>query len=155
MAEALAALSVAGTVLQFVDFAGKIIKRTYRFACNANGEAEPESELRTTTADLASLASRLQRPLGQEDGFGPPTRDEQSLKDICYGCERVAQELLRKLQNLDVHGKFRPFNALQRAVVITWTERERKELVLRLQNFQKELDTRILVGLRQVLPKQY
>jgi len=45
MAKALAALSVLGTVLQLVDFAGKIIKRSYEIARDANREAEPEREL--------------------------------------------------------------------------------------------------------------
>ena len=149
--EALAALSVAGTVLQFVEFAGKIIKRSFEIARDVNGEAQPERGLRTVTVDFAYLASKIQRPLRLEDSFGPPTQDEQSIIDVCHGCESVAQELLGRLKGLDGHGKPRPFEAFRRAIVITWTRRERNKLTQELHIYQRALNIRILVGLRHVL----
>ncbi|KAF8859935.1 hypothetical protein BDZ45DRAFT_741784 [Acephala macrosclerotiorum] len=147
--EGLAAFAVAGTVFQFVEFAGKVVKTSYQIVRNANGDAEPDSESRTTAANLAYLASKLERPLRLQDSFGPSTQDEQCLLDICHGCQTVAEELLRRLKGFDSYGKPRPFETFRRAIVITWTHKERAKLTHQLHVYKGALEMRILVGLRE------
>lgn len=146
--EGLAAFAVAGTVLQFVDFAGNVVKKSFEVFRNANGDAKPDGESSAAAADLAYLAGKLGKPLRLEDSFGPPTQDEQCLMDICHGCQTVAHDLLARLRGFDGHGKPRPFEAFRKAVIITWTHKERGKITHQLHIYKRTLEMRILVGLR-------
>lgn len=148
--EGLAAFAVAGTVFQFVEFAGKVVKTSYQIVRNANGDAEPDGESKTTAANITYLASKLKVPLRLQDSFGPPTQDEQCLLDICHGCQTVAEELITRLKGFDGSGKPRPFEAFRRAIITTWTHKERAKLTHQLHVYKGALEMRILVGLMYV-----
>jgi hypothetical protein len=75
----LTALSVAGTIVQFVDFSSKILSHTAEFYNSAEGALSTNEELELVTADLSNLLARLRRPLYIGGATNPPTQADQAL----------------------------------------------------------------------------
>jgi hypothetical protein len=69
--EPLAALGVAANVIQFVDFAHKLIRRVREL--HESGHIKEDLETRTVTSDLLDLSSKLKK---SEFG-GSLSKDEQ------------------------------------------------------------------------------
>jgi hypothetical protein len=59
----LTAFSVAGTVVQFVDFSLKIFAKTRQIYRSAEGATKINQHLADTAQDLRNLVTKLQRPL--------------------------------------------------------------------------------------------
>jgi hypothetical protein len=104
MLDRLAALSLVGTVLQFVDFGSKIISNGHHIYRSADGALSETIELEIITTDLAELNTRLRQSLRLAGMIGCLNKTEQTLEDLCNGCRSVSKELLMRLNGLKVRG---------------------------------------------------
>jgi hypothetical protein len=144
----LSALSVAGTVVQFVDFSIKILSTTHKLYNSASGNLPAHEELEYVTTDISRFATKLRQPLR---GHGVPASSSQpgaDLEDICTKCDEVAQDLLTRLNGLKIQKKNGVWQSFRYALMATWAREDLDDLVRRLNAFKALLEMRILAGLR-------
>jgi hypothetical protein len=149
----LSALSLAGTIVQFVDFGSTLLREARGLYQSSSGDLTANEELELVTADLRALVAKLQQSETPQAIPGPLTKDEHddniSFEKICAGAMSIAQELLERLEKLKLKGiRSSKWDAFQKAVKSLWTKKEVNELVDRLSKFKAALDARILLSLR-------
>jgi hypothetical protein len=145
--EALAALSLAGNIIQFVDFSSKILSATYELYTSTTRSLTVNDELELVTLDLKALLGRLrQNPKGQQ-------RSNDGFTRLCEEAAKVAQLLLDRLESLKVQCKHQKWRSLEKALKNAWSKQEIDGLRSRLSQLQQALDTHVLVSLRNVLQK--
>jgi len=146
----LTALSVAGTIIQFVQFGGQILNGSRQFYESASGALSVNEELEVITRDLSDLLFKLERPLGPSNPPDSLEKDAEyrGLEDIGAHCRKVANELLTRLNGLKIRGKHQAWKSLQHAIKAAWAQREVDELDKRLVGFRRSLETHIISSLR-------
>jgi hypothetical protein len=144
----LTALSVATSVIQIVDFGSKLVSRAGEIYRSAEGFSVSRSALKATTTDLKVLLVRLQDSLPLVTTNIPLTAEEVSLQALAKGCGEVARELLTRLEKLKKSDKAGKWGSIRLALLSVWSEKEIQEVSARLELYQRELDTSLLVSLR-------
>lgn len=143
------ALSVAATVVQFVDFSSKLIS-TGRELYHKS-ELDIHAEARLAAKDILDYSVQLRRTLRLSDVSVPLTDDEQLLEGICKGCDELGRDLLERLDKLKVPQKNKDrsiwptFTAALRSM---WTAEDLRHLEERLREYRRQMDSCIIQSLR-------
>ena len=137
--EALAAVSLAGNILQFLDFTGNVISKSRQIYDSISGTLKEHDDLGCLTADLKGLSGRLQSCAGPVDPV---------LEQLCLRCMKVADKLLKALADLRVEGKHTRFKSLRKALKALWGKEELRLLEESLAGFRQDLTLHITVELR-------
>ena len=87
--EALAAVSLAGNILQFLSFTGDAISKTRQIHAFILGTLKEHDDLEGLTTVLRGLSGRLQASVGSVDS---------GLEQLCSSCNEIADELLKALE---------------------------------------------------------
>jgi len=145
----ISALSVAGTVVQFVDFGSRLLKEGRGFYKSPSGASAINQELEIITTALQSVISKLRQSVEVMNVSRPLTElDHQrhlSYHQICDGTAAIAEEICSKLETLKMQGnKYRKWESLEKAVKSIWSRQEVDGLVDRLSVFREILNTHIL-----------
>jgi hypothetical protein len=143
----LTTLSVAGTVVQFVDFGSKIIRGGIEVYKSANGKLLFHEELEFITRDLTALTTKLSRPLRPTNPTAL-TKTETALEKLCDSSNKAAEDLLLRLDKLKIEGEHRAWKSVRHAIKASWAQDEIDTVLDRLSRFKEELELHILVGLR-------
>jgi hypothetical protein len=146
----LTALSLAGTIVQFVQFATQIVQAT------VSGASPVQEELETRTLALRDLIARLRRKRPSDNVstslIFPADSPDKTLQILCDGCAATADELLARLDRLRVEGKHKMWKNFQNAIKSAWTQKELESLSRRLSEFRTALDTHVLANLKYEMP---
>ncbi|ATZ57671.1 hypothetical protein BCIN_15g02220 [Botrytis cinerea B05.10] len=145
--EALAALSLAGNVMQFADFSSKIISEAR--AIDKNGESSSIADLQrfalSYTKHARIIKSRLQvssytRPLSEED---------QHLVDLAVDCERAKNEFAVYLSTFSSSRTTRNFlHNLKDGIRTRWRQEDIIAFVEKLESFQSSLTLATILAFR-------
>jgi flagellar motility protein MotE (MotC chaperone) len=142
------ALTVAGIVVQFVDFGTKLVSKGYKLYTSADGALHENIETKKIAKDLAELSTRL----GSLDiGSGTSSNlrtEEKTLVEMADGCKAVAKELEAALNSLEVKGKHRKWKSCRQALKSVTSKGKMDELANRMSEYRAQLELHILVGLR-------
>jgi len=138
--EALAAISLIGNVVQFVDFSSKLVSGSVQLYRSAQGALEDNIDTETATKHLLLLNHGLQDS-ATSAGDGP-------LKSLCGSCHAVATELLEALAKLKVQGKKQKLKSIKMALQNLWSKEHIARLEGRLAKIREELNLHITVSLR-------
>lgn len=147
MLDPLTAVSLAGTVVQFVDFTAKIVSKAREFSGAASGHAQGVSSPQILAADLMSLSEKLKGGLQATSNEGL-SDDDQALKEVCNGCIQLSEKMLQRLKSLNVRegdGKFRVMLQASRSV---WSQRELDDLANDLARFRGQLQLRVFASFK-------
>ncbi|KAF8850535.1 hypothetical protein BDZ45DRAFT_696655 [Acephala macrosclerotiorum] len=150
----LTALSLAGTIVQFVDFGSKLVSRSQELYRSSNGSLTVNEELDLVTQTLLKIVAKLQRPQGSEVLTGSGADDYSSLVELCCSCTQVAEDIIAKLENLKITGKPRRWRTLKHAIKSCWTEKDLDALFKRLSMLRQALETHVMVELREKVETQ-
>jgi hypothetical protein len=143
----LTAFSLAGTIIQFVDYGTKILRGSKGLYDSASGASVVNDEIETRTKDLLDLVIKLRRPLSLES-TSADYATYTALRELCNGCRKVADELIARLQRLKVEGQHRAWKSFRQAIKSAWSQKDIDMLCKRLSEFRRSLDTHILSSLR-------
>jgi hypothetical protein len=138
----LSALSAAGTVVQFIDFATKLSTRAEALSLSRRTRPGPQNTLALTIADLEALLARL-------DEFSIPDRPHQesdeALIRLCEECRNVSTELLTMLRSLEKIGTSnRKWNSTRQAIRAAWKKKELEQLEVKLSRLRQDLSIMLL-----------
>lgn len=135
-------LSLAGNIIQFVDFGTRILCTTRELYKSTRGTLAAHEEIALVTTDLSRLVEKLKHCSISSDD------DSAGFSKICDEAASLATEIITKLGGLKIDsGKTRALDSIRKAIKDLWSKDELNALVERLGNLRKALDTRVLVGL--------
>lgn len=149
----LTALSLAGTVVQFVQFATQIVQAT------VSGASSVQEDLETRTLALRDLIAKLRRqqvPGNASTSFiFRADSPDKTLQILCDGCAAIADELLARLDRLKVAGKHKMWKNFKKAIDSQWSQKELESLSRKLTEYRTALDTHVLINLKYEMPRTY
>ncbi len=140
--EALAAVSLAGNIVQFIDFVGEVCSKSGQIYHSASCASEEAGDQEFLTRDLKELNSRL---------HCPPQSPDPVLERLCSQCNGVADELLVILESFRATKSRTRSQSLRKSLKSVWGKEKVLKLERRLQTFRQELSFHILVDLRYSL----
>jgi hypothetical protein len=150
----LTALSVAGTIIQFVDFGTKLLKSSVQLYKSNQGTLKAHEELKLITGDLHVVISKIRGSQCVTPGNSvPPIAGDEGIQGsfvkICDETAEIAAELLKKLNGIRVKdGKDRAWESVKAAVKAAWSKDEIQSLEKRLRLLKESLQFDLLDLLR-------
>ena len=146
--EPLAAISLAGNVIQFVDFATNIVSRGNELYFSSHGALSKNMEIEDVAKRLIDINQRLlTSPLRVTEfsstNGGRPRYEPLVL--IVESCNEVAKELLETLDKLKVRGNHRRWRSVQQAIRSVWNQDRIDRLVERMAKYREEMVIQVLV----------
>ena len=137
--EPLAAVGLAGNILQFLNFTRDTISKSHQIRTFIFGTLKEYADLEDLTAHLKDLSGRLQASSEPVDSV---------LEQLSSRCREVAEELLEALESLRVKGKHTRFQSIRKALKVFWGREKLRILEERLAGFRHELNLHITAELR-------
>jgi hypothetical protein len=153
MVDPITALSIASSVVQFVDYSTKLLSKSSELY--KHGSLADNDELELVTKDLTRLTGDL-LVVGKKQQDDPDANDpeETALRELARLCNDIGQQLLAQLGTLKVahpgnkleHG----LESISKAVRSSWKRSKVENIEKRLRKVREELDTRILALIKLV-----
>lgn len=146
--DALTALSLAGNLVQFIDFSSKLLSKGREIYRSPDGALRDNLEIEIVTADFLKVVQRLMThpaagTMVLVDNTNPA---EFELRQICEMCKSTASELLAKLQEVKATGKHRSWKSFRQALKSVWTKDAVDDIARRLAMFRHQLEFRIILS---------
>jgi Rad3-related DNA helicase len=131
--EVLAAVGLAANVLQFIDFAGKVVNSTKEIRRSTSGLSKGAEDITQITQSLQSLCDKL-TPAGTivqnaTEGF----------TDLVKRCHSCCQELLVVVEQCKAKPGASKWESFAKAFLSVRKATELNELRFRLSEFRQEL----------------
>ena len=143
--EALAALSLAGNVVQFVDFGQKLISRTKQIY--ASGTLTVHEELETLVNDLSKLCVDLVESRNKIGSHGR-SAEEHDVLPLAASCQELGVEFSTLLQKLRVQSRSRKWATIQQALKSMWNDKAVQKYAKRLEGYRSQISVHLLKLLR-------
>ncbi|TGO26218.1 hypothetical protein BPAE_0064g00340 [Botrytis paeoniae] len=154
MMNPLDALSLAGTIIQFVDFSSKVLAGTNELYKSGAEALAIHQQLGLVADDLTKMSQRLSDSYWGLSGMGViSTPSDDAFMFICRDASELSIELNSKLNKLKVTavGKRRKWETVMQALKSVWTEKELTALTNRLTLLRDSIQIHIVVDLRDQL----
>lgn len=166
MMDPITALSVSASIVQFVDFSVKLVSKGYEIYRAPDGALQENLTIEILTADFRKCSDKILESIQpsvnltssekmllderQTDETTSIVINELALKEICYGCDEVAKELLAKLERLKFRegSRYRIAKSVRQTLKLVWSKEDIDATSQRLKNYREQLNTRILVSIR-------
>ncbi|KAI9760768.1 MAG: hypothetical protein M1840_002214 [Geoglossum simile] len=140
--EVLAAIGLAGNIIQFVDFSGKLISKMAEIHKSGTGALAENINIETAANDLALLSTKLHDSAN--------SAGDTALQELCQSCNIIATELLTVLDSVKVHEGQNKWKSFRKALRSVWSKEDIALLEQRLARFRDELNLRVAIDLRSV-----
>ncbi|TGO50107.1 hypothetical protein BOTNAR_0406g00090 [Botryotinia narcissicola] len=136
--EALAALSLAGNVMQFIDFSSKIISEAR--AIEKNGESSSIADLQRFALNCTKHASIIRSRLQASNYTRPLSEDNQYLVDLAADCEQAGHKFAFYFSTFSTSRTTINFlHILKDSIRIRWRQEAIITFVDKLEGFQRAL----------------
>ena len=151
----LSALSLAGNIIQFVDFGARLFAEGQELYKSEAGKLKADEELELVINDLSALVRKIQKAVphnAPDVSQADLDEDKQELttfENICHETVKVAEEILKKLdkpKTVGTKGK-RKLYVFRQIILRTWTKDEVDGLLKRLSTLKTALETRIMFSI--------
>ncbi|KAF7925040.1 uncharacterized protein EAE98_007128 [Botrytis deweyae] len=154
MMNPLDALSLAGTIIQFVDFSSKVLAGTNELYKSGAEALAVHQQLGLVVDDLTKMSKRLSDSYWGLSGMGVvSTPSDDAFMFICRDASELSIELSNKLNSLKLTatGKRRKWETVKQALKSVWTEKDLTALTNRLALLRDSIQMHIVVDLRDQL----
>ena len=144
----LSGLSLAGTIVQFVDFGLRVVSKGNQIYRSVDGALTENLDLEAITNDLIVIQTKLLCPRPVSSPTPMPSEEVEAFEKLGTASARAAEKLLERLNMAKAQGRFRAWKSLRQALKSVWSKGDIEEMANRLQWFRSELQLRLLVSLR-------
>lgn len=153
MAEAIAALSLAANIVQFIDFGGKVLSGGFKLYKNRPGGTVlgEANDTKIITQSLQRLIEDLNQPIKQSDspnGVIELSQTEVDLRNLAAKCIEIANELLNAISKVELQGKGGKWDVFRAALKHVLAEGKIERIRQRLDRFRQEIIVHILACFR-------
>ena len=146
MLDPLTALSLASSVVQFVDFGIKLV--TEGCELYEKGSLKQNNEIELITRDLTHLTQSLTDTLPPERIYVTMFDDDRDLHKLASSCKELGDEMLSLLASLKPNQLRSGLKSFRLAVRSMKNKGTIIDMQQRLEKFQKQLVTHLVVILR-------
>jgi hypothetical protein len=155
MLDPLTALSVAGNVVQFVDFGTRVLQDAYSLYKGRESGLSADRQIQLLIEDLLKLIAKLRWPEDPNITSSSPQSGED-LQGLCDQCTTVADRMIQRLKSrrvthrrndLGIEVK-RVWNSLGAAIKTAWNKEETATLMRQISDIRKAVEFRVIVELR-------
>jgi hypothetical protein len=144
----LTAFSLAGTIVQFVDFGSKLYSKSLELYKSTTGALTANNQLELIISEFTILNDKLRAESASDGVAGCLTKEEDVLLRLYEECGTICGELLEDLDALKVRGHHKAWKSVWKAIASAWTAEERTSKVRQLDQIRQTLEFQVLVGLR-------
>ena len=150
MIDPITLVGLAASVVQIVDTTGRLVSKSIEIYQSSSGTSQENSELEKIVLDLQFTNAKLAKfplQLGPGNVIDP---DDMAIRELCCGCNEVADELLGRLEKLKLapgNGESKKFKSFKYALKSAWTKKELDALYARVEAYKDQMQMRILVSL--------
>lgn len=148
MPDPFAAISLAASILTFLEFSGRLVKTGYTVHQSREGTTPEETRLEQVTEDLANLSRQLSDSLRSSQG--PLSHDDHQLQQMGEGCQDLAAKLLGVLDRLKVtdSGPRRTWESFRKSLKRATKKPEIVGIATQLDTYRQQITVRLLNVLR-------
>ena len=138
----LSAISLAGTITQFVNYATKLISKGHALCKSGEGALAENLDLEMIARNLTDINFRVLQAYRKLPSTTDPAAtasflDQQSLKSIAEACDDLAKQLLDALQKLRVQGSHRTWKSVRQAFKSVWEKSHIDDLRVRMEGYRE------------------
>jgi hypothetical protein len=131
-------VSLASAIVQFVDYITKLVNAASNIHHSASGASLGNQNIKFVVSKVKALSLRLDPPR-----TGQPTDDEQALCRLAAECRILSDQILGLLEKIKPKDPKSKRQSVWSAIKTMWNDREKKELVQRLQNCRSQLELQL------------
>jgi hypothetical protein len=135
--EALAAVGLAGTVVQFIDFSVKLVSAAKQI--RDHGDTTETAQTSVLLHSTKELMANMQAPTTSR-------LLDPALDALCKDCEEVAEELIAALDKLDVKGS-QGLRTVYKALKALWGKEKILSIEQKLNGYRGQLILHVTVNL--------
>ena len=146
----LSALSVASSVIEYVDFAFKLMSGSRELYNSADGSSSVNSDLEFIAKDLTEICSRL----SQNGSYIPDkmaSKPEPALLQMSQSSEKLAQKFSSVLQSLKVGTRHKRRRSIRQALRSVLRQKQIATYEERLKKYRSQIAFQLTNILRWVL----
>lgn len=151
------AVSLAASILQFIEFTAKLVKEGREIYESASGATVKHCDLEAVTQNLVYLVQQISN--NSKDDALPVRLQKLSLNsvaptninDLGAACEKVAWELLEALNKVKARRTQNRWTGIIDALKTVWAKGKIQELRDRLEQYRTGIHTALLVSMRYVI----
>jgi hypothetical protein len=150
MAEAIAALSLAANIVQFIDFGTRVLSNGHSLYKSGSGRKvlDENQEIKIIAQSLNQLVQGLTSSEASTNPSSGVSQIEINLRKLAAQCSDIASELLRAVGKLDVQGKSGRWDSFRTALKSVLAESKIEKIRQRLDKFRQEIIVHILACFR-------
>ncbi|KAK6595017.1 hypothetical protein H4I96_10748 [Botrytis cinerea] len=160
----LTALSIAGNIMQFLDFSCKLISGVQEIY--QNGRLDVHTETQKVVEDLSKFSSEMSISIQSDGTTRALTQNEIQLEELCSDCSSLAGELVKRLKTFQLSDDFNEtvtkkkknglhvfkeaktvWLSVSQVIKSTLSSTELKEMERKLQNLRDAINVRMLGSL--------
>lgn len=143
----LTAVSLAATIVQFVDFTSKIVSKGYRLY-KSSALTDEYKKLEDVTLTLHNLTTRLK--CSNTNDLDSLSSDEKEIAELAVRCTELGEELLERLNALKVSrdARYRQWKSFRNALKLVWTKEKLDDMAATLSEYRDLLQFRVLLSIR-------
>ncbi|OAP62733.1 hypothetical protein AYL99_01960 [Fonsecaea erecta] len=148
MAEAIAALSLASTILQVIDFGSKFVSTAWKIYDVGHRHLKGPDEVASLDVLSNNLSDVLRDILTQSRATGLANDGNRGIHTLSKECAILIEKLARSLDTLGLKDASRKRAAVVAAFKLAWKREEINALQARLNDFRSQLTLSLLVSVR-------
>jgi hypothetical protein len=148
MLDPMTALSLAGNIVQFVDFSFTVISKTKELSRSVYGTTQEAFNFEVVTRDLLRLSENLKGGLATSNADRSKNAVDPVLDDVCSGCILLSEKMLNRLEGLKVQDGAGRRRLLGRALKAVWSQRELYQMGSQLALYREQLNLHVSVSFR-------
>ena len=142
----LTVVGLLSNVVQLVEVSWKIVSKSHDIY--RHGSVPEHRDIETVTADLQKINDKLLAFLSSTVGEEDANEDDEALRLLCESSNKIAVELIQRLAIIKPDDEHRSWKSIRQALKSVWLKSELDDMAVRLQAFRTQLNTRILVSVR-------
>ena len=152
MMDPLSALSLATSVIQFVDFATKLISKGKELYRSTDGVLADHAEKAAISSKLSTLSNGLISSLDGISATQGLSAAQEGLRDIAKESSVVAEDFLVTLDELKVVTPGRKWTSFRQALKTVWNKDKLEERMTTLDRLGQVVIIHLLLILKYELP---
>ena len=140
------AVGLVSNVTQLVELSWKIVSKGREI--HEHGALPEHRDAETVTADLRAVNDQLLSCLLHPSRGNELNPDDEALRRLCESSNAIAGKLVGRLQKLQAN-KPGTWKSIRHALKSVWVKSELDETAARLQGYRAQLNTRLIVAVRE------
>lgn len=143
----LSALGLASNIIQFVQFASKLIAESQEAYDSIDGVSQRNANLESIASSLIGLHQQLAKDAYRAPGVELSAAEAQLQRLVTESVE-ISEELIRIVRGLKSDRGNKRWKSVRHAIITAWKQKDIAALQARLNEIRQQLDTALLICLR-------